>query len=361
MNNTRRDTGTIMTEAPDSEPVATQTGSRRVARRFSAVVRFLRSKTFRAIFLVIVVALLAVALVKQGPTLWQQVQQLSAPVVGLAFVAALCGVLCSLMVWRAVLNDLGSRLSIADSSRVMFIGQLAKYVPGSVWQLVAQIELAADHGVPRGRTAVSVIVSSALMVCTGGVVAVVTLPIAGADAATSGFWALAVVPIVVALLCPPVLNRLLRRLLRVLRRRPLEQGVSWRGLVPSLCWALLAWTFNGFMTYVIVARFAGHSASLFILCVGGFALSWVTGFLAVFSPAGAGVREAVMVAVLSTQTSTTVALTVALVSRALIVACDAVTGAAAGALVGRRRLRELRATRSDEDPSDAMDTESRTP
>ena len=58
-----------------------------------------------------------------------------------------------------------------------------------------------------------------------------------------------------------------------------------------------------------------------------------------------------MVAVLHTQTTTAIALTVALACRALSVVADAVTGAIASALVGRRRLRELRAERRLADPS----------
>jgi hypothetical protein len=41
---------------------------------------------------------------------------------------------------------------------------------------------------------------------------------------------------------------------------------------------------------------------------------------------------------------------VALVSRALSVVCDAITGGAASALVGRRRLRQLRAARRASGP-----------
>jgi hypothetical protein len=55
------------------------------------------------------------------------------------------------------------------------------------------------------------------------------------------------------------------------------------------------------------------------------------------------------VAVLHTQTTTAIALTVALVSRALSVVGDAVTGAAASALVGRRRLRQIRSARVADD------------
>ena len=52
-----------------------------------------------------------------------------------------------------------------------------------------------------------------------------------------------------------------------------------------------------------------------------------------------------MVAVLHTQTTTAIALAVALVCRALSVVADALTGAIASALVGRHRIRELRAER----------------
>ena len=128
------------------------------------------------IFVITVIVLLAVALVERGPALWREMGRLSLPVVVLAFLAGLGGLMCSLMVWRSLLADLGSRLSLSDAFRVMFIGQLAKYVPGSVWPTLAQTELAADRGVPRTRTAVSVMLSSAVMVWTGGLVAAVTLP-----------------------------------------------------------------------------------------------------------------------------------------------------------------------------------------
>jgi hypothetical protein len=100
------------------------------------------------------------------------------------------------------------------------------------------------------------------------------------------------------------------------------------------------------MIYALMGRLVGHGVGVILLSIGGYALSWVAGFLAVFAPAGAGVREAVIVAVLSTQTKTSVALVVALVSRALSVVADATAGAVGASLVGRGQLRALRARRS---------------
>ncbi len=316
------------------------------SRWLSPLVRLMRSKAVRIGFLAIVLALLGVALTEQAGTLWHQLSRLSVPVVLLAFLLCLCGLFGSLMVWREILADLGSRLSIPEAARIMFIGQLGKYVPGSIWPVLAQSELGADCGIPRSRSAVSVLVSYAVMSTSGIVVAIVTLPFATAASIAQYFWILFLLPVAAVLLSPPVLNRLLRLVLRVSRQPVMEQTVSYRGLARTMAWALFGWSANGLMVYVFMRQLAGHPQGLLLVSVGAYSLSWSVGFLAVFAPAGAGVREAVMVAVLGTRTTIHTALTVALLCRALSVLADAVAGAAAAALVGRRRLRRLRAERS---------------
>src|SRR5215470_9255822 len=324
-----------------------------LSRWLSPLVRLMRSKAVRFGFLAVVLALLAVALNEQAGTLGHQISRLSVPVVLLAFGLCLGGLVGSLMVWREMLADLGSRLSVPDAWRIMFIGQLGKYVPGSIWPVLAQSELGADHGVPRSRSALSVLLCYAVMTLSGAVVAMVTLPFATASSVAQYFWIIFLVPVAVVLLSPPVLNRLLRLVLRLSRQPVLEQSVSFKGLGRTMAWAVAGWAFNGAMIYVLMRQLAGHQQGTLLVSVGAYALSWVVGFVAVFAPAGAGVREAVMVAVLSTRTTPATALTVALVSRALGVVADAATGAAASALVGRRRLRRLREGRGLSGPGSA--------
>jgi glycosyltransferase 2 family protein len=318
-----------------------------VSRWVSPLVRLMRSKTVRIGFLAIVVVLLGVALADQAGELGRQVSRLSVPVVLLAFFFGLCGLFGSLMVWREILADLGSRLSIADAARIMFIGQLGKYVPGSIWPVLAQSELGADHGIPRSRSAVSVLVSYAVMSCSGLVVAVVTLPFATAASLAQYFWILFLLPVGAVALSPPVLNRMLRLVLRLSGRQVGPETVSYRGLARTMLWALFGWSSNGLMVYVLMRQLAGHPQGMLLVSVGAYSLSWSVGFLAVFAPAGAGVREAVMIAVLSAVTArgSGAPLTVALVCRALTVVADAAAGAVAAALVGRRRLRRLRGER----------------
>ena len=318
--------------------------------RLALVLTLMRSRVVRIVYLVTVLALLAAALADQAGTLWNEVQRLSAPVVVGAFFAGLFGLLCNMMVWRSALAGLGSRLSIPEAWRIMFIGQLGKYVPGSIWPVLAQSELGADLGIPRHRSAVSVLLGYAVATCSGLVVACVTLPFA-AGSFGRYFWVLFILPVVVALLSPPVLNRMLGVLLKLTRQPELEKPVSIPTLARAMAWAIASWSFNGVMTYVLLRQLAGDGKDLLLVSFGAYALSWVVGFLAVFAPAGAGVREAVMVATLGTHTTTAIALAVALFTRAIAVVCDAATGAAAAALIGRRRMRRLRESRGQAQPS----------
>jgi uncharacterized membrane protein YbhN (UPF0104 family) len=310
----------------------------------SRLVRVMQLKIVRFGFLAAVLALLAVALVDQGGQLWHHVRQLSATAGLLALAAEIVALVLGMMLWREVLADLGSRLSFTDTWRIMFIGQLAKYLPGSIWAVVAQTELGADYGVPRSRSALSVVVGRGVLTCSGALVAAVTLPFAASGSLARDYWAVLIVLVGIVVLSPPVLNRLLRLLLR-LTGQPAEdvQGVTWPGLARTLGWAAGNWVFFGLATYVVMRQLAGGGPGTLLLCIGAFALSWSVGSVAVFVPVGAGVRDAALTAILATHThSLSVAITVALLVRALNVVCDALTGAAAAALIGRSRLRRFR-------------------
>jgi hypothetical protein len=105
--------------------------------------------------------------------------QLSVPSLGAALAAVLGGIVATLLCWRAVLADLGRRLPLAAGARVFFLGQLGKYLPGSVWPVMAQMELGRDHQVPERASGSAVGVFLLVLVGTGLVVAAATAPLLG--------------------------------------------------------------------------------------------------------------------------------------------------------------------------------------
>ena len=100
-----------------------------------------------------------------------------------AVACVIAGLGCMLLAWRALLAGLGSRLPLPAAIRVMFIGQLGKYVPGAVWALAAQVELARDYDVPRRRSTAASLVGMAVTLVVGLIAAGVMLPLTSAQAA----------------------------------------------------------------------------------------------------------------------------------------------------------------------------------
>jgi glycosyltransferase 2 family protein len=252
--------------------------------------------------------------------------------------AALCvvaGLGCMMLAWRALLADLGSPLPLPAAIRVMFVGQLGKYVPGAVWAVAGQVELARDHEVPRRRSGTASLVAMATTLAVGLIAAGVTLPFTSGHAARHYWWVLAVTPLAAACLYPPVNKFCLDLALKAVHRPPLERPVSVGGMARALAWTTLGWLCYGAHAWFLISVFAGKGGHVFALSLGAYALAWSVGFLIIFFPGGIGPRELALIAVLAPVMPSASALVVALASRVVMTAGDLVW-AGAGLAIGRR-------------------------
>ena len=171
--------------------------------------------------------------------------------------AAMAGAGCMMLSWQRVLADLGSPLPLPVATRVTFVAQLGKYIPGAIWSFAAHVELGHDYDVPRRRGAASVIIALAVAIAVGLLIAAVSLPLASPAVARKYLLFLVAVPVIAVCLAPPILHRLLNFALKIIRQEPLEQGVSWRGLASALTWTVLGWLFLGLQVWLLLADVAG--------------------------------------------------------------------------------------------------------
>ncbi len=317
------------------EAAAAPGGGRRAW--WAAASRVLASRPFRWGFVAVAVAIGGYAVARQ----WTEVRTALASLGFLAVAGALLSVLAALVatmqIWRVLLAALGSPLPARAAARIMFIGQLGKYLPGSIWPVLAQMELGTAHKVPRHRSASASVLTMLLTLLAGLLVALVTLPFVRGS--TSYRWVFLAAPVLLACLYPPVLNRVLNRLLRLARRPALEQPLTGRAVAGALAWALVSWVCFGLQIWLLIIRVGAPYGTGALLAIGAFAFAWCVGFLVVFAPAGVGVRDVLLVALLGPTIGVGSATAVALVSRVLLTAGDLITaGAAAG--FGRRYKRE---------------------
>ena len=157
--------------------------------------RLAQSPWLRGGLLAIAAGLAVYGLASQWPQVHAALAKLDGYDVAGAAVSVIAGLGCMLLAWRALLADLGSRLPLSAAIRVMFVGQLGKYVPGAVWAVAAQVELARDYDVPRRRSATASLVGMATTLVVGLIAAGIMLPLTSAHAARHYWWVLAITPL----------------------------------------------------------------------------------------------------------------------------------------------------------------------
>lgn len=234
--------------------------------------------------------------------------------------------------WRSMLGCWDARLRFWSAARVWSVSNLARYLPGKIWNIGAMGAMSRELGVSPVAASGSAILSTLVNLLAGLVVALV----AGRsllDRASSGQGAIAVLVIVVAslslVMAPMLLPRVAPLIARV-ARRPVEATLPARAVVYALAGNLLAWLLYGAAFELFTRGMIGDAAGGYAEYLAAYTISYVLGYLAVFAPAGLGVREATMVTVLtfSGLASAPQAALVALTSRVWLTLLEVVPGIA---------------------------------
>lgn len=295
---------------------------------------------FRRVMLVLLLAFAVAAIWTNRDGLLEALRETEPWAIPVAFVPGALALVASLGAWRTLLADLGSRLPWRAAARIFFLSQLGKYVPGSVWSILTQMELSRQHNVPKRSILMVGIVAIAVSVTSGLTVAVVMLPFAVPDAIRRFWWVLLVLPVLLSLLHPAVLSRCLGLALKVLRREPLPKPPSWRGLGTTAGFQFTTWLLLGVHAWILLVGLGAPPMTALPVAIGGYALAYAVGQLAVGLPAGAGVREAGLTLVMSTVVPAPAALLLALLSRALLTLVD-LSMAGTQYVIGRRAARTV--------------------
>lgn len=292
--------------------------------------------TLRWGFLAVAVALLAWAVVASWDEVAEALRSLTLGAIIGAGLAATAALGVNALSWRAVMVSVGLKASLPSAMRVFFLSQVGKYVPGSVWPVLAQAEFARDHGVSRARAMTGSIVAMVVGVVTASIVGLAGAALTVPDAVETYWWVVPVAVVLVALLTPPVLRRVVALAFRVTRRTEEPASITGGALAASAGWSLLVWLLLGLQAWLLLREISPDPDATFVLATGAFALAWLVGFLIVIAPAGAGAREAALVFLLGSVATGPQALSLALVSRFLMTAADAI-GFAVGVAIGRGR------------------------
>lgn len=205
----------------------------------------------------------------------------------------LCSYLVLIQTWRQTVNAWGEHLSFPDATRIWFVSNLGKYVPGKVWAIAAMGTLAQEAGVSPVAAIGSSLVVQLVNVVTGFGVFLV----AGAHVmqlpggTTAAFLALTALLVFTPWLVPLAVRLLNRVTIRQFAEPHLPaRAIWWAAAGTALAWVFYGVAFQWFAAGIYGSATAGKTGDWIALFIGPYLL----GFVALFSPGGLGVREVAM-------------------------------------------------------------------
>ena len=209
----------------------------------------------------------------------------------------LSGFFSTALIWSLIVRDLGGiSLSRTDAITVFMIGNLGRYVPGKIWQIAALGALARERGVSvTSATAAAVLGQGA------GLAAAMLIGLGAVSSLAADnllLWVIlgAVLTGTLLGLSPLIFNRICRLWFRIAKADLSEtltnrDGARWV-LLSLGSWCIYSGAFWAFSVGL------GFDLEL-ISSASAFAAAYVLGYLAFFAPAGLGIREGILITLLS--------------------------------------------------------------
>jgi len=222
--------------------------------------------------------------------------------------------------WWLTVRGLGQAASGLPTIRAHVLSNLAKYVPGYIWQYMGKAYLSQQAGIPLRVTGPGMVLELFQLVWVGLAIAAAFVPIDKAREWTgwqvpSGCMHLAGLFLFLGLL---LFVLLLPWTLRKAWRSQEIVQVKPLALLGAVAAMLAAWLVFGFSFWMLGAALQPLSASDIPLFIFTLVVSFLIGLAAIIVPGGIGVREGIMVLILGTRMPGALAVLLAGLSRAVL-------------------------------------------
>lgn len=245
----------------------------------------------------------------------------------LAFVPGAAAILVMAYGWRTIVGFLtGGHPSLHRLPQIFVYSWLGRYVPGKVAYVVGRFYLGRQVGVTAPVLIGSMAYENILLLVAALAFAAVTI-MPSLVVASESLLPYVALPLIaaggVAVLHPRLLGWGLALAQRVTGRGIGVQRLLAPGQMARVMGIFaVTFTLNGLGLYLLIISLTSYSVGYLPLVMGAFALAGVIGIVSVFAPAGLGVREGILVAVLQTTMPVEMAALVSLVARVWAVAVD---------------------------------------
>ncbi|HIE52576.1 MAG TPA: flippase-like domain-containing protein [Armatimonadetes bacterium] len=269
--------------------------------------------------------------------------------------------------WHAALYLLGAPIRVGHTVRIWITTNFLKYLPGKVWLPIGRALQAERHGVRKSVTLTSFFYEFLLFVSSGMLVAIATIPFWAQESSPRQYWAAYLcIPAALIVMHPAVFSPLSSLALRLLGRSPLTLRMPFGQMLLLLLCFCGAWFVFCSSFCLFVWAFHPLPPRLFPAIGGAFSFTLVLSLIAVFVPGGLGVREGLLIVLLSLYMSEGLATLISIGSRLWMILAEVCCWVVVMSVVrasreGRLSLRELRELKAQEAETETLKAPPKSP
>jgi len=196
--------------------------------------------------------------------------------------------------WSRIIGELDNKITYGKALYVMSTSQIAKYVPGGVWYTLGRVYLGKTLKIKEEIGMLSVIFETFLLMLTNLVIFLVATNFVRDRSILNPLVSILLILIILILLYPPLLNTLLNLTLRLIKRPQVTLRAKYSNILKLSAYFFGVWICQIAGFYLLINSIYPLSPAHIPNLAIAYTLSWITGFIVLFAPAGLGIREGMM-------------------------------------------------------------------
>lgn len=235
-------------------------------------------------------------------------------------------------------RELNAKISYWQTFQIVASSRLAVYIPGKIWFVTNYYILSRRINVEPNKIGKNFIINNALLFFSGALCTFFAIT----QLSLFEQYLFIILPfLIIVLIHPKVFNKIFLFLVAQISQNystnesasPMDiEEISWNYLIyfKFIMFYLLLWLANGTLLYLSIRTFGYIGIQGFPVMISAAAASLIIGLLALFAPAGIGIREGVGILMLSQIMSVDMAVLGFILLRLSQFVTDVVVGIVAG-------------------------------
>jgi glycosyltransferase 2 family protein len=221
-------------------------------------------------------------------------------------------------IWQYLLKQMNFKIKTTKIFQIFFSSLIGRYVPGKITLFLARVYMCKKAGIEEKTAFTSIIIDTALFTLSGIILFLITIPFFTKLPSWLLFSSISIAIITIFLSHPKIITKIINFGLKIIKKEPIKIKIKYSQILFILIFHTVRWFIQGIAIYLFAKSIIEIPSELFIVIPGIFSISIVLGMVILIAPGGLGIREGLIVLLLTPFISAGPAIMLSLTSRILL-------------------------------------------